>query len=332
MKAIRKRIYSASLCALLVCAALGARIAWDWLYSPSGLFWAIESHHAGLVCRLLDRGVAPDARNNADETPLMEAADRGEADIVGCLLAHGANVNGISRQNATALKSAVDGQRDSVVRLLLEHGADVNQITTGGSRVLIAAASLGREDYTDQFLKAGADPNARDATGNSALSWACQSGGSLRLVSQLVNNGAKVSIISGPEAMTPLMYAAQSCKPEVLRFLVEHGASVDEFDFEGYDALTWAALQDRSDNVKELVKLGSNVNHRNRAGRTPLLIIAESWVKTNTIQTLIDCGADLSLRGPNGMTARQEAQYVSHMDIADFLTRAEAATKGTGLK
>jgi ankyrin repeat protein len=125
------------------------------------------------------------------------------------------------------------------------------------------------------------------------------------------------------------MYAAQSCTPAVLSYLVDHGASVDQFNFEGEDALTVAVVQNRSDNVKELVDKGAKVNHVNRYGLTPLLAIASSEGRSKAMQMLINCGADVRARTPDGINARQLAEYAHHWDIVDLLNRAEATTKAS---
>jgi hypothetical protein len=273
-----------------------------------------------------------DTRNRAGETPLMEAAEYGDAVVAECLIAHGADVNATSPEKATPLFFAVGGQRDAIVRLLLVKGADPNKITTGGGRLLITAASLGRQDYVTWFLAAGADVNAREPSGDTALSWACQGGASLGLIQQLVSKGAKVNIVSGPALMTPLMYAAQSCKPEVLRYLVDHGAAIDPFDFEGYDALTEAALQDRPDNVRELANLGAKINRINNLGVTPLMIIAGSSGRAKVMQTLIDCGADARAHNAKGVTAAKLAESSHQWDKAEILARTEAATRSSAAK
>lgn len=66
----------------------------------------------------------------ADGQRLIEAAQRGDTDLVKELLAKGADVNVKTRYGATALFFAVDKANVELVRLLIEKGADVNIVDT----------------------------------------------------------------------------------------------------------------------------------------------------------------------------------------------------------
>jgi ankyrin repeat protein len=329
-----KRLRSTSIVVVFVFAVIGFAILLfrGWLISPRGLHWAIRGGHPQAVCWILNHGVDADSPDQRGITPLMEAALAGDVKAAECLVVHRADVNATSHERATPLYFAITAQRDEMVQFLLDRGARVDAITPAGGSLLLVAASICRLDYTSWLLQRGAEIDSHDASGNTALSWACQSGANLDLVRRLVEHGANVNIASGPDEMTPLMYAAQSCKPEVLRFLVEHGALTDPFDLHGYDALTRAAFQGRADNLRELVNLGSKVNRRNQNGLTPILLVAASAEKPSVLQTLIDCGADVTIHGPRGLTARQEAEEAGRWQNATILATAEHRMDGASTR
>lgn len=90
---------------------------------------AIRAHQREVVSLLIERGanvsMMSDDRGN---TPLMEAAVRGDTETVERLLRHGADVNLQSKNGQTALMLAVGEGFTDAVRLLLENGADITPV------------------------------------------------------------------------------------------------------------------------------------------------------------------------------------------------------------
>ncbi len=85
-----------------------------------------------------------EARNAADESPLMMAAIKGNVEAVKALIARGADVNKPNDKGQTPLAGAVFKGEDEVVRVLVDGGADPR----GGHPSAIDAATMfGREDY-----------------------------------------------------------------------------------------------------------------------------------------------------------------------------------------
>lgn len=72
---------------------------------------------------------------------------------------------------------------------------------------------------------------------------------------------------------TPLSHAAERGFHETVKFLVEEGnADVDSKDCEQLTPLQWATSGGRNDIIRYLLTKGADVNHRDRLGRTPLLM------------------------------------------------------------
>ena len=89
---------------------------------------------------------------------------------------------------------------------------------------------------------------------------------------------------------------------EVLKYLVEKGASVNTRDDDDHTPLHHAAWYNSVDAVKYLVEKGANVNARDNSRRTPLHHAAH----TNSIAVmkyLIDRGADINAQGEDGETS-----------------------------
>lgn len=84
----------------------------------------MQARDPEMVRLLLDRGVNPNRASSSGETPLMQAAASGQAEIVRLLIAAGADLNAVDpRYGSTALIRALDAERDETAQILREAGA-----------------------------------------------------------------------------------------------------------------------------------------------------------------------------------------------------------------
>jgi ankyrin repeat protein len=118
-------------------------------------------------------GIQIDARNKADETPLMMAALRGQADAVQALLARGASP---VKDGWSPLHYAATGGNAAVVKILLARGAPVEARSPNGSTPLMMAAKYASEEAVDALLAAGADRSAKNDLGMDAAAFAASAG------------------------------------------------------------------------------------------------------------------------------------------------------------
>jgi hypothetical protein len=118
-------------------------------------------------------GIRIDARNHADETPLMLAALKGEADAAAALVARGASVG---KDGWSPLHYAATGGSAAIVKLLLAHGAPLEARSPNATTPLMMAARYGSEDAVDALLAAGADRTARNDQGMDAAAFAASVG------------------------------------------------------------------------------------------------------------------------------------------------------------
>jgi len=101
----------------------------------------------------------PESRGN---TPLHEAAARGDRRGVEALLASGANIDARNTRGETALhRCALRGNRETT-QTLIEGGAQVNARTHQGDTPLHLAAWSGIRENIAALVRAGANPGARN--------------------------------------------------------------------------------------------------------------------------------------------------------------------------
>ncbi|MGB6063253.1 MAG: ankyrin repeat domain-containing protein [Desulfomonilaceae bacterium] len=121
---------------------------------------AVANGAVSKVDKLLSRGeVSPDCRDNEGRTPLIIAAEEGNAALVGVLIRHGADLNAVDNDGETAsMKAAFDGHL-SVVKLLAENGADLEIRNNEGLTALEIAQEIEASDVVT-YLTAQQDASS----------------------------------------------------------------------------------------------------------------------------------------------------------------------------
>ncbi len=186
--------------------------------------------------RALAAGADVNAREPDDhETALYRAARMGEAEAVLALLEAGADPDIGDRRSVSPLHVAARSGSSAVVAALLEGGATVDaREDQQGKTPLHEAAYELQPDVARLLLEAGADPNARLKWDPSpALAIAVRQS-NLELAEHLVKAGADGSLDDGSG---PLIHQALALAhdedPEMLRLLIDGGASLEQKDDEG---------------------------------------------------------------------------------------------------
>ena len=122
--------------------------------------------------------------------------------------------------------------------LLLDNGAALPTNEDQLRELVVYAASAGLERLFDSLIAADADLDFESRTGGSVLhDAAC--GRSAKTVSRLLQLGKDINA-TDLYGRTPLHYAAEKGRVEVVRELLSHGAAVDA---RGKLASTWGTLK-----------------------------------------------------------------------------------------
>ena len=189
------------------------------------------------------------------DSPVADAAMRGDAETVRTLLREGADVNAAQGDGMTALHWAAERGDAVLAEVLLYAGANVGAVTRLGDYTpLHLAAKAGNAPVLETLIEAGSDVDAVTATGGvTALHFASASS-STDAVAALVRHGAALNAQETRWGQTPLMFAAARNRVEAIRVLAEHGADVAVFtrvlDLRAQSAADRAAGQ-RRDQVLE---------------------------------------------------------------------------------
>lgn len=194
---------------------------------PSGntaLMVAMSYGHTGAAMALLEGGAAINARDRAGNTPLHLAAQQGDLVLVQALLAKRADANA-----RTPKSSAPVGGRGG--------GGGFGRAVAGEQTPLMLAARNDREEVMRALIAAGADPSLKAQDGSNLLMSAA-AGARIKTFTYAYSLDPDVSVVASGK--TTIMHLAvglggrtQPEVCEVVQFLADHGAALDELNGAG---------------------------------------------------------------------------------------------------
>jgi len=236
------------------------------------LFAAADRNCVDLAAILLDRGASVDARDRLGARPLSHAARPGHLEMVDLLLQRGAPINARDLAGSTALYVAAERGQAAVVQRLIDKGADVDLKGRSGASPIAAAAFAGRALIVKMLLTHGADGRTPDDTGKPPIVYAAASG-QLDIVKQLLalnidvnaryaNDLSLLMWASGPDEQV-----AEEQAREIVSYLLDAGAHIDDQDARGRTALMIAAEGNRPEIVKVLLAHGADPAIKDKTGK-----------------------------------------------------------------
>jgi ankyrin repeat protein len=230
--------------------------------------------------------------------PLHLAARENTAEVVVAILRQGADVNARDKQGSTALTWALVGNRDGfMVPFLLQNGADATLRNTPGATMTHAAAIGGQDASTFKLL---------------------------------LDAGAPVDEVLPPQpSVSPArLYAQRGIDPEVWALLRERGADMNrkgEFD----PPMLMVAIQRRAHEafVEAMLEAGCDVNDLWEPANNSALLLACRGATPETIELLLNHGADATLVNAEGKGVMDYAAMNEQIQGHAVLERLRAASQ-----
>ncbi|KAF3158492.1 hypothetical protein TWF788_004724 [Orbilia oligospora] len=261
------------------------------------------------------------SQETIDES-LYEAVDIEKESTVKLLLEEfGANANATGAEYGNALTAAAfDGTVD-IVRMLLDHNADVN---SPNGWALQTAAEQGHLDVVELLVERGANVNACLDEGKfglgTALQGACEAGQD-DVVAFLLKHGADPNVGAGPETC-PIIAACRRGEADILKLLIDAGATIDRFGGPDMSSpLINAAGSLYKDSVERLLNAGADINLADQDGDTAL-IVAANVGDAELVAFLLEKGADITHVSKRKVNALQTAMNAGATECVDVLIEA----------
>ncbi len=296
---------------------------------------------AALVLTLLVSAATP------PDSPVADAAMRGDHGSVRALLRGGADVNAAQGDGMTALHWAAERGDVEMARMLVHAGAGMEAVTRMAEyTALHLACRAGHGAVARALLEAGADPAAPTASGGATSLHLAAAAGSAEAVVALIEHGADVDAREERAGQTPLIFAAAQNRVEAIRALIAGGADpsistrvVDMVELEeslrgGADdavrrqiAAQLAARdagkeeeregedgdpEDKPAEAPKPMSMGEQVGHV--GGMTALLHAARQG-HDEAVEVLLEAGADVDRASADGTTPIFIAALNGHFDL-----------------
>ncbi|KAK7139556.1 hypothetical protein R3I93_016630 [Phoxinus phoxinus] len=276
----------------------------------SPLLLAADQGHTEVVRVLLQNNARVDVFDEEGKAAIHLAAEQGHQDIVDILLSHKAFVNTKTKLGLTPLHLSARSGSARLVRLLVEtHQASVDALSLRKQTPLHLAAVGGQLDVCSSLLNLNADITAADIRGQTPLHLAAESDhsevvklflrlrpelatlanmegatcahiaaakGSASVIRELLmfSPGGPIALNNKANGVCPLHLAAAGGHTEVLKVLLEAGASVTEEDLEGMTAIHLAAKNGHTHILEALKGSVSMKIQSSKTGLTALHVAA----------------------------------------------------------
>ena len=252
---------------------------------------------------------------------IIEAANKGNIEVVKLLLKENADVNIQDKNGVTALMLASLNGHTHVVELLLKENADVNIKNKQGMTALNLASLKGHTHVVELLLKKNANVNIQDKHGVTALMLASLKGHT-QIVELLLKENADVNI-QKKDRLTALVGASENGHVQVVELLIKNNADVNIQKDDGWTALMVASQNGHTQVVELLLKENADVNTQNEDGWTALMLASQHG-HTQVVEMLLRDNADVNIQNEEGWTALMLACLNSHTQIAELLLKENA--------
>ncbi len=318
-------------------------------YGRTALHIATSVGNCVTIKALLERDANPNVGDYRNVTALENAVLHRLTPVVALLLEYGADPNHAGL-HGTALQIAARAPSESTLRILLDHGADLSVVDTAGYTPLHRVAYSGSLKAVRLLLdRRGFDTSAEDRCGRNAMQNAA-SRGHLEVTKLLASVTKHVDVFSkgcvqwlqnlgmtnreemihffvrepycpevriGEMCSLILPYAACGGHVSLVKWLLDHGADVNEQDDKNETALLAATKGGQIEVMKLLLARGADVN----AGVGDKTALGAAVLKTNetAIRCLLQHGVDVDSGDSWAIrqALRNYDEYSSYMSSSD---------------
>lgn len=295
----------------------------------AALLGAAANGDANEIKMLLSKETNPNCQDADGNTPLHHAARNSHLDACKLILDAGGNVHVINTPDSapnngwTSLMVAVANDDVEIARFLLERGADANFKMQTGLTTLVQAVINENVEMIDILLGAGANINEVIPVNGLGAFGIALDNKYMGLAKHLLDKGAKPDF--GNVETLPLAVAEWG-DIELIQAIENRGGSIIRDDIRGKIAFVAARNKD-GEVLDYLLNHGADINDRNDFAYTPL-ILASLTNHPELVQRYLERGDDANAKDADHETALSLAIEKDHTEVVALLRQHGAEERG----
>ena len=193
---------------------------------------------------------------------------------------------------------------------------------SGSESLIHFACRNGMMKVVNDLIKSKADVNVFDNEKFTPLH-RMTIVGNVDMVKLLIKKGADVDVADGRWGSSPLLFAAQKGKIEIVKILLTAGANINFKNNYELDATHFASKEGHYEIVKLLIKFGISLNPKQ-------IHYASAEDQIEIIELLLDHGADINSKTQNDHNCLHYAVYNNRYAAAKFLISRGADINAKG--
>ncbi|KAM9415828.1 uncharacterized protein ACWYII_024477 [Salvelinus alpinus] len=296
----------------------------------SPLLLASERGHTEVVRILLQNHARVDVFDEDGKAALHLAAERGHEDIADILLSHKAFVNAKTKLGLTPLHLGAQNGSARLVRQLVEtHLASIDALSLTKQTPLHLAAISGQLDVCSSLLHLRADITATDIHGQTPLHLAAENDHS-EVVKLFLKHRPELATLANVEGATCTHIAAAKGSLAVIRELLKFkqgGVTTLSNKTNGSCPLHLASAGGHTEVVKVLLEAGASVAEEDAEGMTAIHLAAKNG-HTHIMDVLKGSISFKITSSKTGLTALHVAARFGQVDfVSEILTKVPATMR-----
>ena len=224
----------------------------------------------------------------------LNSLQNNDYESVNKLIAQGIDLNAVDQYGNTALIYAAGACSSNIVELLIRNGANVNRAAYDGFTALMNAACYNQTENANILCNYGARIDSKTDMQWTALDFAIANQ-NVQMCNYLINKGSDLYNICKADdgvEFSIIRVALSDGNDEILNLLIEAGIDVNRADSYGFFPLHYAAVFNKSNSVRLLIRAGANKECRDKTDMATPLMYAALCFSYDVIPVLTMLGVD----------------------------------------
>ncbi|MCP4159287.1 MAG: hypothetical protein GY760_04380 [Deltaproteobacteria bacterium] len=273
---------------------------------------------------------------NIDERDLqfLKAAKDGDLERVKDELANGARLNVLDYKMCNAVHIAMGAEESETAIYIVNQGIDLKLRNTEGENVIGYCTEA---DTVIKLLELGVDPNnIKDDKKTCSLIEQALDSCNPEFLKALIDHGANIDDLSHTHLTFNYGEGTPESLAEAIKILHKAGADLEAIDSDGSTLLISAAYRLNTEAIKALVKADVNIDAKNKNGESALIKACDSFDDFENVAEivifLLIAGADYSFLDWQENSCYDNAKMKDNFSAMEIIEKFMAGTLETAKK